>query len=434
MTRFGRSSDGLHQRVGHHQAALGVGVAVLHGLAAVHREHVGGTVGAAGGQVLRQRCERGHADAQAQFCDGCGGSDHGCRTGHVALHGVHAFAGLQVQATGVEGDALADKGEVELGATRGVGQLHQARLAGRAAADGDDAAEAFALQRLVVPHLDAELGVPGHRPHQFGEGLGEQVVAGQVHPFAGEVDGRGRGGGELEGLPGLRTLVLAHQDQVADAGAGALAVAVGAEQRAFCRALDHLRFGGLEADRHGVRGGRGQAGDQADGCAGGAADLLGGDVDRADADHDDAQSGRAGDQHGLAGLRRSAELPGEGRDVGAEGLGEGLAQIVGEPDQDVALRRLGKADDENAGFLAHCRGQADGGLSATDHDRFLSMPFGRLRLIEPRLVPRDLLHLRHCRPDRLRAPVAAPNSPLPSQRSAPVRWSAPVRTLPGMPS
>ena len=68
--------------------------------------------------------------------------------------------------------------------------LHEARLAGGALADAEDAAEAFLLEALLVPdrHLDGQ--ALGQFLGGIGERLGEEVARRLVHQRAGRVHGR----------------------------------------------------------------------------------------------------------------------------------------------------------------------------------------------------------------------------------------------------
>ena len=130
--------------------------------------------GAADG-VLRGRHEADHADRAVDVAERSHGGDDGAAAAHVALHRQHALAGLDVEAAGVEGDALADedhRGHALGGPARGVVHADQPGLVDGAAADGADAAEALGLEplrrprpaprgRLSLADLDGLLGQPG---------------------------------------------------------------------------------------------------------------------------------------------------------------------------------------------------------------------------------------------------------------------------------
>ena len=50
-----------------------------------------------------------HVDRQLEFRHGLHHAEHGGRAAHVVLHFVHGSAGLDRDAAGIEGDALADE-------------------------------------------------------------------------------------------------------------------------------------------------------------------------------------------------------------------------------------------------------------------------------------------------------------------------------------
>ena len=82
------------QRVAHDEPALGVGVEHLDGLAAVGDEDVGRAGRRAGRHVLGHGRVGRHVDGQAKAGDGDGRGDDCGRPAHVALHRLHAGAGL----------------------------------------------------------------------------------------------------------------------------------------------------------------------------------------------------------------------------------------------------------------------------------------------------------------------------------------------------
>ena len=145
----GLALDGPAERVGEHQPALGIGVGDLDRRAVVRREHVAGPERRAADHVLRERGEAGDPDRQPEPGDGEHRLHDGGGAGHVLLHRRHAGRGLDGQAAGVEGDALADQRQVQWSASLGaVVELDQPRRSVRPGADAEDAAA-------------AELGEPG---------------------------------------------------------------------------------------------------------------------------------------------------------------------------------------------------------------------------------------------------------------------------------
>ena len=147
----------------------------------------------------------GHA---TQRCEDGGGA------GHVRLHRHHRLARLDVEAAGVEGDPLADEDDRPLeggvrgsrptphrGGGRPVLQPDQAGRACRAAADGEQPAEALGGEALLVPHLDLEAGgEPG--VHRLG-GQPDRIldVGGRDGEPPGEQGGRGVHAPAFDGVP-----------------------------------------------------------------------------------------------------------------------------------------------------------------------------------------------------------------------------------------
>ena len=193
---------------------------------------------------------------ETELGDRVGGGQHRGRAGHVALHRVHAVGRLEVQAAGVERDALADQGQVGLGAARPVAQPDQPRRPGRAAADGQQAAVAALGQRLLVQHLDADPGALDQRRGLLGEGGGVEQVGRDVDPLAGRSARPGRrpsASADDRRWTG-RAAACTHGDRVDRRRCGSGTeltgrVAVAAEQRALGHRLRLLRLGRRPATR-----------------------------------------------------------------------------------------------------------------------------------------------------------------------------------------
>jgi hypothetical protein len=98
---------GVGERVAQDQAAFGVGVEDLDGLAGHGGDDVAGLDGASRRACSRWRDQADHVDRQLHLRDGLEGAEHAGGAAHVVLHLVHAGAGLEGDAAGVEGDALA---------------------------------------------------------------------------------------------------------------------------------------------------------------------------------------------------------------------------------------------------------------------------------------------------------------------------------------
>ena len=251
---------------------------------------------------------------------------------------------------------------------RGVAQLHQPRLAGGAAADGDQPAEALLLQRLVVPHLHGDLGGLRAGPDLLGEAVGVEVGRGCVHPRPRLAHGLRGAEAEFERLPRVGALVGGDHVDRPDARLAVddRAVAVGAQQRPLDRALDHLRLDRVQAHRDPQRTVARQPGRGPQRGPGGPADLLGGDVDVAEPDDHEPQPVRAGQQHGGRVLRTSPQVLGGAGEIPAQRSGE----FVGQADHHVGAGGLGEADHEYVAVLRDAGGDGDGGQRG--HVRILS--------------------------------------------------------------
>ncbi|GIX64296.1 uncharacterized protein BcabD6B2_37310 [Babesia caballi] len=243
---------GVDQGVGQSKPALGVGVvhlaqcytpqhvAHLDGLAVGGRDHVAGPVGVRPGHVLAGGADEVdlHA-ARLERGNGLGGAENGRHAAHVELHQLDLAGGaLDVQAAGVEHDALADEGDLGLDVPladvggvqelRGVaatlpdGQVgaHAQRAAVGLGQDLDRQPQGRVLLLHVVGH-GHRVGVVGRRRdeltrrvHRHGERPAAPGHVGAVEDGA---------GGDVEGLQLVaRVLVLpealVHADFVEHAG------------------------------------------------------------------------------------------------------------------------------------------------------------------------------------------------------------------------
>ena len=255
-------------------------------------------------------------DGQAEAGDGQHGVKDDGGAGHVGLHVAHAEARLDRDAAGVEGDALAHERDLGGGPGGGVLDLDQARLPGGALADAEDAAEAFLFQALLVPHGDLDGQALGQFLGGVREGFGVEVARRLVDQGTGRVDGLADQGGtvqdRLQGLVGGEVRDdhdVLHRVLQAVLGGAVLGEGVGAHRGA-------LGDGGDvgERRRRKGQGDRADAGELADGRAGGAAERLFGERLRggelADAgEHEDfgAGFGQAREPVGLVGCAGDAK-------------------------------------------------------------------------------------------------------------------------------
>ncbi len=211
------------QRIAQDQAAFGVGVAHFNGFARHRGDHVGRAVGVAIDGVFNGRHH--HHEVQRQL--GLDRSDEGAddvgATAHVVLHFLDAALGLQVDATGIEGDALADQ-HVGLGVAAIVPLQHdQARAVGRATGHGQQRAHAQRFHLVLVEDLGfGTVMLAGELHAHLGQVGRGAVVRRQVAQLAGELD---TGGDGLALGQGLR--VVTGDGQLGQAGVVGLLLAQG---------------------------------------------------------------------------------------------------------------------------------------------------------------------------------------------------------------
>ena len=175
------------ERVGEHEAALGVGVGDLDRLAVGGGDDVAGPVGVAARHVLGGRGDGQHAHRQAELGDRAGGLDHGRAAGHVALHVLHVQRGLERDAAGVEGDRLADEAEHDVaagGLRRVVAQHDQARGVVAALRDRGQGAHPELRDLVGVERLGADVL---ERRRDLLRALGEPLRRGLVRRAVDEV-------------------------------------------------------------------------------------------------------------------------------------------------------------------------------------------------------------------------------------------------------
>ena len=148
---------GVPQRIGQHEAALGVGVQHLDGLAGHRGDDVAGPLRIAVDHVLdatddAERIDLGLARGEHVHQPG-----HRGGAAHVALHVLHAGGRLDRHAAGIEDHALADEGDRLVLRLAAVPlHDHQARRASGALRDAEQRAHAELLHFLFGQHLDLD--------------------------------------------------------------------------------------------------------------------------------------------------------------------------------------------------------------------------------------------------------------------------------------
>ena len=192
----GQINDGIglgltsqRQGVGQHQAALGVGVEHFHCLTVGHGEHIAGPGGIAPQHVV------GHGHVAGDLHRGCRRGDGGhhaqhCRSpAHVAFHGHHPGAGLDRQAAGVEGEALAHQRHrpPALGLrVGGIRHLHEPGRLLRPPVHPQQAAQLGLANAVEVEHRYLQPLPVGHLLGYLGKPLGSKRSAGLVYQIAHE--------------------------------------------------------------------------------------------------------------------------------------------------------------------------------------------------------------------------------------------------------
>ena len=135
---------------------FGVGVEHLDGLPRHRSDDVARTLRAPARHVLDETDDADRVDLGLALGERLHQPDHAGRARHVALHVLHAGGGLQRDAAGVEGDALADQRDRVAALRAGAAPLHDHDVARLLAAlpDREQRVHAEPLQRLGSEHFD----------------------------------------------------------------------------------------------------------------------------------------------------------------------------------------------------------------------------------------------------------------------------------------
>ena len=145
------------------------------------------------GHVFATGDDADDVELQLHFGDRAEGAEHRCCTAHVVLHLVHAGAGLERNAAGIEGDALADQDRrrILLLAAQ-VLQDNKLRRLFAAVGDRQEAAHLERFQLLAVQHFDAQLKILGQLLGGVGQIGRRAIIAGQVAQVLGQIDAVGQ--------------------------------------------------------------------------------------------------------------------------------------------------------------------------------------------------------------------------------------------------
>ena len=186
-------ANGVGERIGQDQAAFGVGIVDLDGLAVARADDVARPLGMSSRRVFTGGNDAYDVDGGAERGDGAEGAGDGRGAAHVELHLVHVLAGFQRDAARVERDALAHERDGARGRLVFVLQHGQRRRFHAAARDAEKRAHLELFQLVAMKDLAFAPGVFGHfqgrarqprRRHIVGRGIGE--IARPVGAFAGK--------------------------------------------------------------------------------------------------------------------------------------------------------------------------------------------------------------------------------------------------------
>src|SRR5690606_33002850 len=200
--------------VAQYQAAFGIGVEDFNGHAAEGGYDVTRAGGAAVWHVLGGSNDRDYVDFGLGLGQHLHCAEYAGGAAHVVFHFVHAFAGLEADTAGVEGDAFTDQHVgLVLGFAATVFHHDQTRGLLGAFAHGQDGVHAQLFHLLLIKHfgLDAVVFL-GHGLCLFGQpyrvadvGRGVAQILGEVHAAAGgqaQVEGIFQGFAGTGGLYG----------------------------------------------------------------------------------------------------------------------------------------------------------------------------------------------------------------------------------------
>ena len=183
------------------QAAFGVGVVHLDGLAAVQVQDVVGPGGVGADAVLCQAKGSHDGGVGGGPRGGGEGSQHRGGAAHVALHAGHVLLALQGQAAGVVDDALADPADPLPGVVGLVAQQHQRGSVVGGLADAVQSAQALLDELGALDDVDFAARRSGHLTRLFHKGAGAELAGGHVD----------QPGGQSHTLGGDQQVAIGHR-------------------------------------------------------------------------------------------------------------------------------------------------------------------------------------------------------------------------------
>src|SRR5690554_848305 len=252
---YGSRVKFLHvgEGVAQYQAAFGVGVEDFNGHAAQGGYDVARSGGAAIRHVFGGRNHRDYVDFGLGFSQYFHGAEYAGGTAHVVFHLVHAFAGLEADAAGVEGDAFTDQHVgLVLGFAATVFHHDQARGLLGAFAYGQDGVHAQFFHLLLIQHFGLDgVVVFGHDLGLFSQPDRVADVGGSVAQVFGVVHATAGGQAKVEGIfQGLAGAGCLHRNFFQFAGGRVFAFEFGeGVELVFQNPANQVEPGLFRADR-----------------------------------------------------------------------------------------------------------------------------------------------------------------------------------------
>ena len=207
---------GIGHGITQHQAAFCVGVEDLDGLPAHAGDHITGLGGLAVWHVFSGRNQAHHIEAGLQPGQGLEGAQHTGGAAHVVFHLVHALAGLERDAAGIESDAFANQHHRCLfGGAAVVAQHNKPQGLNCAFGHREECAHLEFGDLFGTQHFALDVFVLGQLLGHPCEHGGCCMVAGPVGPFFGQFNTGNTGLGTRNRLLEVGTCALHAQTDAA---------------------------------------------------------------------------------------------------------------------------------------------------------------------------------------------------------------------------